>query len=199
MTPVSFGGRLTVGLLHWFGWRMINAPAPVAKAVIFVYPHTSNWDFPLGILFRYASGLPIRWVAKDTLFCGPFGILLRRIGGIPVDRRKRSGFVAQMVAEFECNDRFFLAIAPEGTRRKTDSLKSGFYRLALAAKVPLALATFDYRRREVGIFGYLNLTGDESVDLAQLAAAYADRRGKYPEKEGRIAFAEASATDRPDT
>jgi 1-acyl-sn-glycerol-3-phosphate acyltransferase len=181
---------LSAALLRLFGWRMVYAPPPVAKAVIIIYPHTSNWDFPLGLLFRYASGMPIHWVGKDTLFRWPFAALFHRLGGIPVNRRERTGFVANMTNEFACHESFYLAIAPEGTRRYTSSLKSGFYRVALSAKVPLALGFFDYVRREIGIAGYLTLCGDENADLAQIAAAYADRHGKHPSKQGRIAFAE---------
>lgn len=182
-------------LLGLFGWRVVYVPPPAPKAVIIVYPHTSNWDFPIGILARSAIRLPISFAGKDSLFSQPFGVLFRWLGGIPVDRSKRSGFIAQMTAEFERHPRFYLAIAPEGTRRATDSLRSGFYRLALAAGVPLGCAFIDYSRREIGILDYLTLSGDESADLRQIAAVYAGRHGKHPAQEGSIAFAGKSARD----
>ena len=182
-------GRFCTSVLRLFGWRIVYEKPPVAKSVIFVYPHTSNWDFPIGILFRYATGMPIRWVGKDTLFRWPYGAAFRRLGGIAVNRRVSTGFVSQMVDEFTRNETFYLAIAPEGTRSYTNSLKSGFYRVAMAAQVPLTLGFFDYARREAGIAGYLILSGDETADLARIAAVYADKRGKHPAKQGRIAFA----------
>lgn len=178
------------GLLKLAGWRICYSPAPMSKAVIVVYPHTSNWDFVIGILFRYAVGIPLRFAAKDTLFWGPAGPLFRSLGGVPVNRRERTGFVTQMSEEFARQERLYLAITPEGTRSARPHLKSGFYRLAMAAKVPLAFGFIDYARREVGIDGYLNPTGDERVDLAHMAQVYAHRRGKYPSQQAPFIFAE---------
>lgn len=176
------------GLLRLFGWTVIFVPPPGSKAVIIVYPHTSNWDFPIGILARSTFRLPISYAGKHSLFRWPLGGLFRWLGGIPVDRSKRSGFTAQMRAKFDTEEQFFLAIAPEGTRRATAGLKSGFYRLALAAGVPLGCGFIDYSRREVGIRDYLVMSGDESADLKQIAAAYAGRHGKYRAQEGPIEF-----------
>lgn len=177
-------------LLRLAGWRILDVPVPMAKAVIVVYPHTSNWDFIIGILFRFAARLPLRWAAKDTLFRGPAGIFFRALGGVPVNRRERTGFVEQMAQACAANERFYLAITPEGTRSKVHHLKSGFYRLALRAKVPLVLGCIDYARREVGILGHMEITGDETADLAALEAAYTGRRGKYPVQEGPFVFAD---------
>jgi len=182
-------------LLRLFGWRVIYLPPPGPKAVIIVYPHTSNWDFPIGILARSTIRLPIGFAGKDSLFRRPFGPVFRWLGGIPVDRSKRTGFTGQMAAEFAKRERFYLAIAPEGTRRATAELKSGFYRLARAAGVPVGCAFIDYLRREVGVRDYLTLTGDESADLQRIAAIYAGRHGKHRSQEGRIRFAAASAPD----
>jgi len=182
-------------LLALFGWKVIYVPPPGPKAVIIVYPHTSNWDFPIGVLARCTFRLPISFAGKDSLFRWPFGALFRRLGGIPVDRGKRTGFTSQMVAEFERREQFYLAIAPEGTRRATSELKSGFYRLALAAGVPLGCGYIDYSRREAGIREYLTLSGDESADLNRIAGVYAGRHGKHPAQEGRIAFSATSAQD----
>jgi 1-acyl-sn-glycerol-3-phosphate acyltransferase len=189
---VSKAARWLLGL---FGWKVIYVPPPGPKAVIIVYPHTSNWDFPIGILARSTIRLPISFAGKDSLFRWPFGALFRWLGGIPVDRSKRTGFTAQMLVEFERREQFYLAIAPEGTRRATAELKSGFYRLALAAGVPVGCAFIDYSRREVGIHEYLHLNGDEITDLQQVATAYAGRHGKHPAQEGRIRFAATSAHD----
>ncbi len=187
MRPGVFG-RLCAALLRCFGWRVRLVWPPVPKAVVIFYPHTSNWDFVVGILARFAVAIPARFVGKDTLFRPPFGALFHSLGGIPVNRRKSTGFVGGLVEAFERSESLYLAIAPEGTRSKTDHWKSGFYRVALAAGVPLGLAFIDYPRREVGIETWLTLSGNEAEDLARIRAHYADRRGRKPANEGTIRF-----------
>jgi 1-acyl-sn-glycerol-3-phosphate acyltransferase len=176
-------------LLRAFRWRVEVTWPPVPRCVIIVYPHTSNWDFVVGYLARLAIGLPVWWIGKNTLFRGPLGPLLRRMGGIPVDRRAPAGFIAQLSRELERRETLWLALAPEGTRARTDHWKSGFYRLALAANVPVGLAFLDYRTRVVGLSTYLDLTGDEHADLARIRAEYEGRTGKRPELAGEIRFA----------
>lgn len=185
MRPGRFA-RACAALLRLFGWRVKLVWPAMPKAVVIFYPHTSNWDFVVGILARSAVAIPIRFVGKDTLFRPPFGGLFRRLGGIPVDRRQSTGLVGGLIDTFDQADSLYLAIAPEGTRSKVDHWKSGFYRVALGARVPIGLGFIDYPRREVGIERWLTLTGDEAADLARIRACYADRRGKRPEKEGEI-------------
>lgn len=180
MSP-GFASRI----LRAFGWRVIFSPPP-PKAVVVLYPHTSNWDFIIGILTRAAIDLPAHWGGKDTLFRGPLGPLFRALGGIPVNRRERTGFVQQMASAFASQERFYLVLAPEGTRSLTPGWKSGFYRIALAAGVPLALAFIDYPRREAGIAGYLTPSGDEAADMAAIARVYADHQGRHPAKQSPI-------------
>jgi len=175
-------------LLGWFGWRVDVIPPPGPRCIIVVYPHTSNWDFVVGYLAKLAAGLAIEWVGKDALFIAPVAWLLRRMGGIPVNRREPAGFVDQLARELQRRPRMWLAIAPEGTRSYTDRWKSGFYRLALAAKVPVGLAFIDYRARLVGLTTYLDLTGDEAEDLRRIRAVYAGRTGKRPALAGEIRF-----------
>lgn len=176
---------LAARMLRAFGWRVIFPPPP-PKAVVVLYPHTSNWDFVIGILTRAAIGLPAHWGGKDTLFRGPLGTIFRALGGIPVNRRERTGFVQQMASAFTSQDRFYLVLAPEGTRSLTPGWKSGFYRIALEAGVPLALAFIDFPRREAGIADYLTLSGDEAADMAAIAQVYANRQGLYPAKQSPI-------------
>ena len=167
-------------ILTLLGWRLLDPPQRPARAVVVGYPHTSNWDALYGQLGKLALGLNARWVGKDNLFRWPFAGLLRRLGGIPVDRRAPHGFVDQMAAQFAAQPEFLLVMAPEGTRRLTDGWKSGFYRIALAAGVPLILTTVDYARREVGILAYLEPSGDPEADIAAIAAHYAGRQGRNP-------------------
>jgi len=185
--------RLATWLLRLSGWRVVQPAQQVPKSVIIFYPHTSNWDFVFGILARSAIDLPVHFAAKDSLFRWPYGWLFSKLGGLPVNRRVRNGLVSQMAEQFRRHERFYLAIAPEGTRRAVDHIKSGFYRVALLARVPLGCAFIDYPRREIGILDYLELSGDEAVDLARIAAVYAGHRGRHPAQEGRIAFAKNSA------
>ena len=125
-------------------------------------------------------------MGKDTLFRWPFRRLLLRIGGIPVNRRERSGSVDALLAEFARNDRMWLAVASEGTRSRTDHWKSGCYRIALAAGLPIGLRYIDYAARTVGVNTYLNLTRDPSQDFARIRSFYASKRGRRPENAGEI-------------
>lgn len=180
--------RWARSLLALAGWRVDVVPPPGPKCVIAVYPHTSNWDFFVGYLAKLAAGLPVHFVGKHTIFRWPLGPVLRRMGGIPVDRGAPAGLLPQLLREMEARPWMWLAIAPEGTRAKVDRWKSGFYRLAVAAKVPIGLAYIDYAARVVGLTTYLAPTGDEEVDLARIRAAYAGKVGKRPELAGEIRF-----------
>ena len=185
-SPPSLPARAAAALLRLLGWRTVLVPPPGPKGLIVVYPHTSNWDFPLGMLYKVAVRLPVRWMGKDSLFRWPFGALLRRLGGIPVNRRAHTGSVEEMVAEFGRHDWMWLAVAPEGTRTRTDHWKSGFYRIALAGRLPLGLGFIDYATRRVGIDTYLELSGDEAGDFARIRAFYADKHGLKPAQAGEI-------------
>ncbi len=173
--------RISRAILRLLGWKTICQVDIPPKAVLIAYPHTSNWDFLFTMLGKSALGLHAHWVGKDSLFCWPVAGLLRSMGGIPVNRRQRSGFVEHMAEEFARHPQFHLAIAPEGTRKRTEGWKSGFYRIALAAKVPLALACSDYARREVGIIAVLHPSGDPDADMAAIASAYAGCTGRIPQ------------------
>jgi len=175
-------------LLALFGWRVDVVLPPGPKCVIAVYPHTSNWDFVIGYVAKLAVGFPIHFVGKHTIFRWPFGAALRRMGGIPVDRRAPAGLLGQLVREMEARSWMWLAIAPEGTRSYVDHWKSGFYRLALAAGVPVGLAFIDYRTRLVGLRSYLVPTGDEAADLERIRAVFAGKVGRRPALAGPIRF-----------
>lgn len=180
--------RFAARVLGLFGWTVEAVPPPGQKSVVIFYPHTSNWDFVIGIVARSAIGLPIQWAGKDTLFRWPLGSAFRWLGGIPVNRRERTGLTARLTEEFAQRSCFFLVITPEGTRSRTDRWKSGFYHLALAAHVPLGLSYIDYPRKRIGIGCYLDLTGDEAADLEALRLFYAGKSGKHPEHQGEIRF-----------
>ena len=168
------------------GWKIAFEKLPGPKGLIVVYPHTSNWDFIVGVLYKFAVGLQANWVGKDTLFRWPLGPVFRRIGGIPVNRRERSGFVQALLEEFARREHMWLALAPEGTRSPTDHWKSGFYRIAVAAGLPVGLGYIDYATRTVGIDTYVTMTGDAGADMARLREFYATKRGRLPANAGEI-------------
>ena len=176
MTLLRGPARLTLKLL---GWKLIDLPQRPAKSVVIAYPHTSNWDFPLTLLALAALPYGAHWVGKDTMFRGLFGPLLRALGGVSVNRRERTGFVERVSDEFRRRENFHLIIATEGTRNKQAGWKSGFYRIALAAGVPVVMATVDYGKREVGLLASITLSGDEAADMSRIAACYEGRRGYH--------------------
>jgi 1-acyl-sn-glycerol-3-phosphate acyltransferase len=191
------GSRLAGLLLHLAGWKLVFAQPLPPKCLIVVYPHTSNWDFVIGVIARAAIGIPCKWAGKDTLFRPPLGGFFRKLGGIPVNRRIRTGFSDQIAREFHRHAVFSVVVTPEGTRSYVPHWRSGFWYAALAAKVPLALGFIDYGRREIGIGAYLGLSGDSGRDLAALAAFYAGKRGRYPQKEAPVRFREESDAGAP--
>lgn len=175
--------RLVLKLL---GWKLIDLPQRPARAIVIAYPHTSNWDFPMTLLALAALPYGAHWVGKDTMFRGPFGPLLRALGGIEVNRRERTGFIERLADEFRRRKNFHMIIATEGTRRLQTGWKSGFYRIALAARVPVIMAVVDYGKRELGLLSTIMLSGDEAADMAHIAACYEGRTGYHPENASPI-------------
>ncbi len=179
-------------LLRAFGWRVDFAPPPGPRGVLIVYPHTSNWDFVIGLLAKWAISLPLRWVGKESLFRGLTGATLGRLmrlwGGRAVDRHRSSGAVDQLAQLMRSEPWFWLALSPEGTRKHQDHLRSGFYHLALTMKVPVALAFIDYGSRTIGVRDYVHMSGDLGTDLQLLRNFYADKRGRFPHQASTIAF-----------
>lgn len=180
------GSAFARALLRLAGWRVRFDGLPAKQGVAVVYPHTSNWDFVVGILAKWSIGIPVTFWGKDSLFRMPlFGRWLRWVGGVPVDRNAPHGVVGQMASTLRAardEGRFmWLALTPEGTRRRTEGWRSGFYHVAVQAQVPVALVAFDYGRREIGFRRFLMLGGDEAADLAAIARTFADCRGCRPE------------------
>jgi len=184
--------RLAEAILRVIRWRIVG-DVPRPKCVLIAAPHTSNWDFPLALLAFWSLEIDARWVGKHTLFRWPFDGLMRRLGGIPLDRARTRDFVSEVVARFEREEPLILAIAPEGTRSHTDAWRSGFYWIARGAGVPIALGFLDYARRTAGIGEWLVPTGDVEADMARIRAFYADKAAKHPEKAGAIRLRPPSA------
>jgi 1-acyl-sn-glycerol-3-phosphate acyltransferase len=187
------GSALARAALGLAGWRLRFDGLPAMQGVAIVYPHTSNWDFVVGMLAKWGIGIPVTFWGKDTLFRVPlFGRWLRWLGGVPVDRSAPQGMVGQMTRELaaaKADGRFmWLALSPEGTRRYTDHWRTGFYHVALDAGVPLGLAYFDYRERVVAVEHFIMLTGDRAADLAEIARCLGHRQGSKPALAAPIRF-----------
>lgn len=171
-------------ILWLMGWKITgHYPRELSKVVIAVAPHTGTIDFPIGVLVNSAGRFRANYVGKHTLFKPPFGFFFRWVGGIPVDRSKNHNFVAATVEAFEREKRIHLVIAPEGTRKKVDKLKSGFYHIARLAKVPICLCKFDFATKEVFFDPELFYpTENEAADMQFIWDYYKGVQGANPEK-----------------
>jgi 1-acyl-sn-glycerol-3-phosphate acyltransferase len=191
----TWGQRTALRLLNLIGWNVHFKPLPGPHGIAVVYPHTSNWDFFVGLLAKWAVGLQFRWLAKDSLFRGPMGVMMRYWGGVPVDRSAPQGAIRRLANNMLDAKWFWLAITPEGTRGYRPYWKSGFYRIALAGQVPLLLVSIDYGRKIVDVTRTLTLTGDEAADMAAVAAAYEGVQAKFPKDAAPIRLAEPGSDE----
>jgi len=159
-------------ILKSLGWKfVITVPEP-PKSVICIAPHTSNWDFFVGQLSYWALGRKASFLIKKSWFFFPLNYFFGAIGGVPIDRSKRTTVTDQMAEEFNLRETFHLAITPEGTRSLVKKWKMGFYYIAVKANVPIQLAYFDYAKKEMGITKVFYPTGDENADLKEIQDYY---------------------------
>ena len=165
-------------ILRLLGWRVEGDIPDHARMVVIVAPHTSNWDFPVGLAARYALRLDASWLGKHTLFRAPFGWIMRRWGGIPVDRSSSHDVVAQTIDSFATRRRVFLVIAPEGTRKQVDRWRTGFWHIAKGAGVPILPIVFDWGSRVIRIQPAFIPRENVDQDLAELQSKYAGIRGR---------------------
>lgn len=176
--------RVALRMLHRLGWTMRYKPLPGPHGVVIVYPHTSNWDVVIGLLGKWALGLPFHWLAKEALFRGlpgaTVGRLLRSWGALPVERGAAHGATVRLAEQMRASDWFWLALAPEGTRGYRPHWRSGFYHLALAARVPVVMVYLDYAKKELGVIDSIRLTGDRAADMDAIARVYRNRHGLHP-------------------
>jgi 1-acyl-sn-glycerol-3-phosphate acyltransferase len=167
-------GRLTLWIARF---RIEGAIPERAKLVVIVAPHTSNWDFVIGLAARYVVHVRIAWLGKHTLFVWPIGVLFRHWGGIPVDRRSSHDVVAQAVARFADREQLVLAIAPEGTRKAVSRWKTGFWHIAKGAGVPIVPVALDWGRRVVRIGDAVQPGESVDDDVEQLRRFFDGVRG----------------------
>lgn len=175
-------------LLRTCGWTPVGGVPEDPRAVIIAAPHTSNWDGFWALTYKVAVGLDVRFLAKKSLFWFPLGNVLRWFGAIELDRGRARNAVQQAIDEFARNDSFLLALAPEGTRGRTPGWKTGFYRIALGANVPVYLGFMDYRNKRVGLGQRVELSGDPDLDLATFREFYAGIEGRWPAQTSPIVF-----------
>ena len=187
-TWIQFSGNwICKKLLKFFGWKLHFEGLPASHGILIVYPHTSNLDFFIGILAKWSIGIPVNFLAKDSVFKLPvIGWWLRYLGGRPVIRSSPQGYVAELAAEMKSNEYFWLVITPEGTRKHTPGWRSGFYRLAKLTNYPVGFAYLDYEKKEIGISRFTYLQGDEESDMQLIQQEYAGKIGRFPQSMAPI-------------
>ena len=174
--------RLAALLLRLGGWTAVGDVPDVKKAVIIAAPHTSNWDGFWAIVFVAYIGLDAHWFVKKSMFWFPLSNVLKSFGAVPLNRERAGSAVSGAVAAFDEHESFYLGLAPEGTRTKKPGWKSGFYRIAEGANVPVVLGFLDFRGKRLGIGPTITLTGDQDADMAIIDSFYSSIRGRWPEK-----------------
>lgn len=181
-TPfVTVVGRLWARIFFGIiGWRVEGELPDIPKYVMIAAPHTTNWDLPIMLACGFLLRGKLFWMTKDSVFRWPFGGFFKWLGGIPIDRSKANGVVGQCIEMFGQHDRLILAVPPEGTRKKVRAWKTGFYHIAVGAKVPIALGYLDYGRRRGGVARLFQPTGDYAADIMEIQAFYATITPKYP-------------------
>lgn len=173
-------------VLYLMGIKLIKPTPFPSKCVLAVIPHTSNWDFPLGLAVRALINEDVSYVAKSSLFKWPHGFIFRWFGGVPVNRSASTNFVQGVVDVFNENDQFKLVLAPEGTRSKVAELKSGFYYIAKSAGVPLVLCAFDVGKKEVRFDQPFYTTDDKEKDFEYIHSFFSGTKGFIPENSFTI-------------
>lgn len=173
-------------ILHHWGWKLFGNLPQDRGFILIAAPHTSNWDFVFAMLVIWGLGLDANWLGKASLFRPPFGWIMHLWRGIPVNRNQRNSLVDDIAQRFTDNPTMRLLITPEGTRSQTSYWRTGFYHMAVAAKVPIALGYIDKASKSVGFSAMFYPSGDIEKDFALLAKFYADKHGLHPEKVGTV-------------
>jgi len=161
--------------LRLAGWELDGPPPTLKKYICLGVPHTSNWDGVVLIALAQATGVPLRFMIKDEWVRGPLGPVMRRLGAVAVNRERAGNVVDAMIDEMKRSDELVLLIPPEGTRSRAEHWKSGFYRIALGAQVPVVPGYLDFGRKRAGFGAPIHLTGDVRADMDKIRAFYAER------------------------
>jgi len=191
-------------ILHWFarfymwitGWKVVGHLPADKKFIVTAAPHTANQDGWMMVMTAWTLRVRLQWLVKAELTRGPIGFFVRAAGGIGIDRKASYNTVEQVVQQFNNSENLFLAVAPEGTRRKLDHWKTGFYWMANGANVPIYMGRLDYSRKVVDVsHPPVHTTGDIDKDMQIIFDAYADIGGKHPEKVSDMRIRPASRRD----
>jgi 1-acyl-sn-glycerol-3-phosphate acyltransferase len=185
----AIGRSVSKAFLELTGFRP-EGEKPPGKCVLIAAPHTSNWDFPYTLALASIFGVHIRWAGKHTLFRFPFGPVMRGLGGVAIKRDERQNRVESLARLFDEHEDLVLVIAAEGTRKRVDYWKSGFYRVAQKANVPIVCGYLDFERKRGGFGLVLTPTGDVHADMERIRAFYADKVGRHPEQFGPVRLRE---------
>jgi 1-acyl-sn-glycerol-3-phosphate acyltransferase len=167
-------------IMRLTGWRFEGSFPDMAKFVVIVAPHTSNWDFFVGVMAIFAAGFRGTFLGKHTLFRWPFGIVMRWLGGVPVNRSRPSNVVEQVIHYFRSRPAMILALSPEGTRKKLPAWRTGFYNIAKGAGVPIMPVAFDYPRRRIVLLPPMFTSDDQQADFARLGANFTAQMAYRP-------------------
>ena len=178
--------------LQLFGWSLEGARPNAPRYVLIAAPHTSNWDFPLMLLYAAAFDMKVSWMAKHSLFWPPMGWLMRALGGIPIVRHRNVNTVDAMVEAFKEKAELILLVPAEGTRARVEYWKSGFYHIARRAGVPIVPSFLDFAQKRGGFGPAMALSGDISADMDRFREFYRDYHGKFPARFGPIRLREES-------
>ena len=174
--------------MHWISrfifwvirWKVIgNYPYEVKKKLLIAAPHTSNWDFPLGLLVRWIIKADVKYIGKAPLFKPPLGWIMRPLGGIPVETDKSTNFVQAVVNEYNNRNELSILIAPEGQRKKIDKFRTGFYYIAKLADIPILPTVLDFEKREFRFLDLVYLSDDADKDIANIQNLFRGIRGFY--------------------
>ncbi len=188
VAPKRFTTRLAKFILHLMGWKTRGQVPEHPKYVMIGYPHTSNWDAFIGLVVYWSMGVQLKWLAKKSLFKWPLSWILKWAGAVPIHREKSQNLVQKVKEIFENSSQFVLTLSPEGTRKKTDYWRTGFYYMALEAGVPIALGFLDYKTKTGGFGPVIWPSGDIEKDVATIRDFYRGMYGKFPENQGEIAI-----------
>ena len=189
--------RALLWLYRALGWKAVGTPPADRRGVIIAAPHTSNWDFLYFLGLTDALGVKAHFMGKKELFRWPLRRFMRDMGGVPVDRSKRgSDYVEQMIAEFARRKSFMLTVAPEGTRGAVRTWRTGFYYIALGAKVPMLCGLMDYRTKTGGLGPAIWPSGDYAADMKKVAQFYRSVTPRNPARaQTDFGVLEGSASD----
>jgi 1-acyl-sn-glycerol-3-phosphate acyltransferase len=183
-SPGTLLRRFGHAMLRMLGWRLVGQMPNLPRFIVIIAPHTSNLDFLILLFAKWALGIQVRFIGKNTLFYPPLGWFMRAIGGVPVIRTQKNNLVSQSIHEFATREQFVLALAPEGTRKRVVEWKSGFWHIAREARVPICCVGLDYSRKRVKLGPVLEATGDDAVrGVAEVRAHFVDVVGRHPSQQ----------------